>query len=150
MATHGMGGHAERFALGDAARLEEDGTLGVVCGGPTRDGNVSLMREDASTTGYMQPSLLARPSEAELAAQPWLAEPRLGKDTWWVELGTALRAGSSTLGVVCEGPDRDDNVKLVLEDASSTGYIKASLLVRPSEAELAAQPWLTECWETWV
>eukprot|EP01046_Picozoa_sp_COSAG06_P057667 COSAG06_NODE_11313_length_1529_cov_93.725175_4_plen_74_part_01 len=72
------------LAAGDAAR-QEDGTLGVVCYGPNYRGDVKLLREDGSTTDWIKPSALARPSEAELAAQPWLAEPRLGEDTGWVE-----------------------------------------------------------------
>eukprot|EP01046_Picozoa_sp_COSAG06_P062479 COSAG06_NODE_14113_length_1188_cov_15.048174_1_plen_156_part_10 len=131
------------LAVGDAAR-QEDGTLGVVCDGPDSDGDVKLLLEDGSTTGYIKASALARPSEAELAAVPWLAEPRLGEDTGWVKVGTALRAGKSSLGVVCDGPNSDGHVKLLLEDASDTGYIKASALARPSEAELAAAPWLAE------
>ena len=55
------------LAVGDAARLD-DGTLGVVCYGPTSDGNVTLLREDASKTDSIKASALARPSEAELAA----------------------------------------------------------------------------------
>eukprot|EP01046_Picozoa_sp_COSAG06_P063383 COSAG06_NODE_14694_length_1134_cov_1.635749_1_plen_83_part_10 len=81
------------LAVGDAAR-REDGTLGVVCFGPT-SGDVKLLLEDGSITDWINPSALARPSEAELAAAPWLAEPRLGEDTGWVKMGTALRAGRS-------------------------------------------------------
>jgi hypothetical protein len=63
-----------------------------------------------------------------------------------VEVGTALRAGSSMVGVVCYGP-HSGNVKLLREDGSTTDWINVSTLTRPSEAELAAQPWLTD-W-TW-
>eukprot|EP01043_Picozoa_sp_COSAG02_P013700 COSAG02_NODE_553_length_20425_cov_17.986372_9_plen_452_part_00 len=137
------------FAAGDAAR-QEDGTLGVVCYGPDSDGDVRLLLEDGSTTDWINPSALARPSEAELAAAPWLAE------CWaaWVKVGAAVRREDGTLGVVCDvvcyGPYSNGDVKLLLEDGSTTGYIKASALARPSEAELAAAPWTVECWAAWV
>ena len=99
------------LAVGDAAR-QEDGTLGVVYT-VYSDGEVKLLLEDASTTGTIKASALARPSEAELAAAPWLAEPRLGEDTGWVKVGTALRAGKSSLGVVCWGPNSSGYVKLL-------------------------------------
>eukprot|EP01046_Picozoa_sp_COSAG06_P016245 COSAG06_NODE_1070_length_10820_cov_4.675494_1_plen_438_part_10 len=135
------------LAVGDAAR-REDGTLGVVC--YVGNGSVKLLLEDGSIAYEINPSALARPSEAELAAAPWPAEPRLGEDTGWVKVGTALRAGRSSLGVVCDGPDYDGRVELLLEDGSTTGSIKASALARPSEAELAAALWTAECWAVWV
>ena len=93
------------LAVGDAAR-QEDGTLGVVYDADVF-GEFKLLLENGKTTDYINRFALARPSEAELAAAPWLVEPRLGEDTGWVKVGTALRAGKSSLGVVCYGPDED-------------------------------------------
>jgi hypothetical protein len=133
------------LAVGDAAR-KKDGTLGVVYHGPTERGTVKLLLDDGSTTGYIKASALARPSEAELAAAPWLAE------CWahWVKVGAAARQEDGTLGVVCYGPTSSGTVKLLLEDGSTTDPIKPSALARPSEAELAAAPWTAECWVHWV
>eukprot|EP01046_Picozoa_sp_COSAG06_P041848 COSAG06_NODE_5251_length_3609_cov_3.797151_1_plen_308_part_00 len=107
--------------------------------------DVRMLLEDGSTTNNIKASTLARPSEAELAAAPWLAEPRLvlprpPVSSGWVKAGTVLRA-SIELGVVCYGPDSGGEVRLLLEDGSISDYIKASALARPSETELAAAPW---------
>ena len=100
---------------------QEDGALGVVCYGPDSSGYVKLILEDGSITGTIKASALARPSEAERAAAPWLAEPRLGEDTGWVKVDTALRAGNR-LGVVCDGLNDSGNVTLLLEDGSTDGW----------------------------
>ena len=52
------------LAVGDAAR-QEDGTLGVLCNA-YRSGNVRLLLEDGSTTGWIQPSTLARPGRSPM------------------------------------------------------------------------------------
>jgi hypothetical protein len=74
-AMHEAGGHAGRamsLEVGDVAR-QEDGTLGVV-NRVFSDGDIKLLIKDGSTTGWINPSALAWPSEAELAAAPWIAE----------------------------------------------------------------------------
>lgn len=125
--------------LGSALRAGAR-TLGVVCDSPDEYGNVKLLLEDGSTTEFITPAALTQPSGAELAASPWLTQV-VGEDTGWVERGSALRMGARALGVVCSDPDEDGEVKLLLEDGSMTGYIRAAMLAKPSEAELSEAPW---------
>ena len=127
--------------------------LGVVCDGPDSAGEFKLLLDDGSVTDWIKAAALARPSEAELEANPWLTQPLLGDDTGFVKSGSALKMGARKLGVVWTGPDletRDDRVKLILEDGSMTIKIKAAALARPSEAELEASRWTAECWVMWV
>ena len=76
-----------------------------MCYGPDNLGFVTLLLEDGYLLGFRSSVL------AELAAAPWT------KECWaaWVKIGAAARhTKDSRLGVVCNGPDGDGSVGLLL------------------------------------
>ena len=55
--------------------------------------------------------------------------------------------GDGKVGVVhCETDDYDE-VKLVMEDNTTTGWVDSAYLT-PSETDLANNPWIADCWAT--
>ena len=118
------------LAAGDAAR-REDGTLGVVCYGPDRWGDVKLLLEDGSTTDDIKASALARPSEAELAANLWATELLSDEDRGQVTEGTPLRR-IHRVGTAAAAP-ADGTVRLTWADRTVSDPLPLAVLGREAE-----------------
>lgn len=62
---------------GAPVRRKRNGALGVLTQHPDRDGDVTVLNEDGSTSGFMKLTSLERPSTLELAEQhKWLADAK--------------------------------------------------------------------------
>ena len=148
-----MRNSSSRLKIGSPVRRvgAAHNTLGVVY--RVRDGEVRLLCANGSLTGWVDAAALVRPSAEEVTGESWV-NTLLGEDTRWIKLGSPLRIGAVSLGVVwLLEQDYDDlpTARLLLEDGSITAdHINLSALSRPTEAELAAAPWISACWASWV
>eukprot|EP01046_Picozoa_sp_COSAG06_P028272 COSAG06_NODE_2536_length_6709_cov_42.478669_6_plen_363_part_00 len=123
------------------AALRAGNRLGVVCDGPDKYGYVKLLREDGSTTAWINRSALARPSEADLAAAPWLERVLGDADTGWVKVGTPLLVGARLVVVQARGDAHQVSVAgldgLPVLHGGQALKVPLPAMGRPTEAEAA-------------
>ena len=132
--TQALGDDTGWVKLGSALRVGAR-KLGVVCYGPDRNGMVTLLLEAA----------LARPSEAELEASPWIAEC----GPVWAKVGSPALVkcdDGPKVGAVSEGPDMKGNVRPTWPNSSVSDPINAAVLARRH----ASKPLSAMTSEDWI